>query len=64
MTIDLSHADCQNQTNPPTMASSADSTLPDMYESYPAIAPAKYAGKLDGKVVCDIPTVEQSSAAS
>ncbi|THZ98395.1 NAD(P)-binding protein [Aureobasidium pullulans] len=51
MTIDLSHADCQNQTNPPTMASSADSTLPDMYESYPAIAPAKYAGKLDGKVV-------------
>ncbi|KAI5210459.1 NAD(P)-binding protein [Aureobasidium subglaciale] len=33
------------------MASSANSTLPNMYESYPAIAPAKYAGKLDGKVV-------------
>lgn len=33
------------------MASSADSILPDVYESYPAIAPAKYTGKLDGKVV-------------
>ncbi|THW19597.1 NAD(P)-binding protein [Aureobasidium pullulans] len=33
------------------MASSADSILPDVYESYPAIAPAKYIGKLDGKVV-------------
>ena len=33
------------------MASSANSTLPDIYESYDAIAPAKYAGKLQGKVV-------------
>jgi hypothetical protein len=30
---------------------SAESTLRTVYESYDAIAPAKYAGKLQGKVV-------------
>jgi hypothetical protein len=36
-----------------TMASarSIESTLPTVYESYDAIAPTKYAGKLQGKVV-------------
>jgi hypothetical protein len=29
----------------------ASSTLPTVYASYEAIAPAKYAGKLHGKVV-------------
>lgn len=33
------------------MATSANSTLPVIYESYEAISPAKYAGKLQGKVV-------------
>jgi len=33
------------------MATSADSTLPVIYESYEVISPAKYAGKLQGKVV-------------
>jgi hypothetical protein len=33
------------------MSSSANSTLPAVYESYGAIAPSKYAGKLQGKVV-------------
>ncbi|KAH0161573.1 NAD(P)-binding protein, partial [Aureobasidium melanogenum] len=33
------------------MALSAGSTLPEVYETYDAIAPAKYAGKLQDKVV-------------
>jgi len=33
------------------MATSADSTLPVIHQSYEAISPAKYAGKLQGKVV-------------
>lgn len=33
------------------MALSAGSTLAEVYESYDAIAPAKFAGKLEGKVV-------------
>jgi hypothetical protein len=34
-----------------TMSSSANSTLPTVYESYGVIAPCRYAGKLQGKVV-------------
>jgi hypothetical protein len=33
------------------MATSAGSTLSGIYETYDAIAPENYAGKLDGKVV-------------
>lgn len=33
------------------MAENADFTLPEIYESYPEIAPAKFAGKLSGKIV-------------
>ncbi len=33
------------------MDSLNESTLPQVYDSYESIAPAKYAGKLNGKVV-------------
>jgi hypothetical protein len=32
------------------MNSLRESTLPEVYDTYEAISPAKYAGKLDGKV--------------